>query len=138
MLQRIPFWGWLLIILAVLYLVYNPLGFSVWHMWTTDALSNLLPLKVLITLLIVTVMGLVIHATVTSMSLMGFGVLVALIAAALWSMHALVSFSVLSLGFWAWAAQPLLALILTIGWQWPKIWRRTTGAVSVNDPDTSI
>lgn len=136
MLQRIPFWGWLLIILAALYLVYNPLGFSVWHMWTTDALANLLPLKVLVTLLIVALMGLVIHATLTSMSLVGFAVLIALIGAALWSVHAMVSFSVLSLEFWAWAAQPMLALILTIGWQWPKIWRKTTGAMSVNDPDT--
>jgi hypothetical protein len=32
-------------------------------------------------------------------------------------------------------AQPLLALILAVGFQWSRIWRGATGQVSVDDID---
>jgi hypothetical protein len=136
MLARIPFWGWLLIILAVLYLAYNPLGISAFHMWANGDPTELLPFKILGTLILVAVIGLVVHGTISSMSMVGFVLLVTLVAVTIWSTHALVNFDVLSFDFWAWALQPILAIMLTVGWQWPKIWRRSTGAVSVNDPDT--
>jgi hypothetical protein len=136
MLARIPFWGWLLIILTACYLMYNPLGFSVWHMWMMGDPMQALPFKLLGTLLLMALLGLVLHGTFTSMSYLGLLVMVALVAVTLWSAHALIAFDVFALGFWTWAVQPILAIILTLGWQWPKIWRRSTGAVSVNDPDT--
>jgi hypothetical protein len=136
MLARIPFWGWLLVILTALYLIYNPLGISLVHMWATPTFSDMLPFKILGTLLVASLLGLVLHGTFSSTSWLGLTVMLAIVVVTLWSAHALIAFDVFALGFWAWALQPILAVILTLGWQWPKIWRRSTGAVSVSDPDT--
>lgn len=136
MLARIPFWGWLLIIMVALYLVYNPLGTSLTHMWLFTDPTAMLPFKILGSLVVLTIIGLVIHGTVTSMSAFGFIILISLIGTTLWSAHAAIGFDLMSPLFWGWAAQPIIALILTVGWQWPKIWRRSTGAVSISDPDT--
>ena len=136
MLARIPIWGWMLIIMCTLYLVYNPIGFSMWHMWMEGDPTQLLPFKMLGTLVLMGILALVLHGCMNTMNVWGFVLLTSLVAVGLWSMHALIAFDVLDWSFWAWALQPMLALILTVGWQWPKIWRRSTGAVSVNDPDT--
>ena len=136
MLSRIPFWGWLLVILVALYLVYNPLGFSLWHMWTMGDVTSALPLKILASLVVFAVLALVLHGCITSMSAAGLALLLSLVVAGLWSVHSLVQFDPSSLHFWAWTAQPLAALVLTVGWQWPKIWRRSTGSVTVSDADT--
>ena len=138
MLARIPFWGWLLVILTALYLVYNPLGMSLVHMWSMPTYSDMLPFKILGTLLVVSLLGLVLHGTFSSTSWLGLTVMLAIVVVTLWSAHALIAFDVFALGFWSWAIQPILAVILTLGWQWPKIWRRSTGAVSVSDPDTPV
>ncbi len=95
-----------------------------------------LPFKLLGTLLLVTLLGLMLHGTFTSTSWLGLTVIVSLIAVFLWSAHTLIAFDVLAWTFWSWALQPIVALMLTLGSQWPKIWRRSTGAVSVSDPDT--
>lgn len=136
MLARIPFWGWFIIILTACYMVYNPLDVSIWHMWVYGDVIEGLPFKILGTLLVSALLGLVIHGTLSSTSWLGLGIMVALIGVSLWSVNALVTFDMLSVGFWSWMTQPIMAIILTLGWQWPKIWRRSTGAVSVSDPDT--
>lgn len=136
MLARIPFWGWLVIILLTLYVIYNPWGFSLYHMWTTSPVMDLLPFKVLATLIPLVLMGLVIHGTAATTSWLGLIMMLSLVGTGLWSAHAVFAFDVMNLQLWAWLTQPLVAIMLTIGWQWPKIWRRSTGAVSVNDPDT--
>lgn len=136
MLARIPFWGWLLIILVALYTVYNPLGVSLFHMWVYTDPLELMPFKILGTLAVLTVLGLVVHGTLTSMNWLGLAVLLGLTGTLIWSINSLVTFDLLSTSLWAWITQPIVAIILTVGWQWPKIWRRSTGAVSVSDPDT--
>jgi hypothetical protein len=138
MLARIPFWGWLMIILITLYVIYNPWGFSLFHMWASGNVMDLLPFKVLATLVPMALMGLVIHGTASSTSWLGLTVMMLIMATGLWSAHALLSFDLLSMHLWSWLTQPLAALVLTVGWQWPRIWRRSTGAVSVNDPDTPV
>ena len=136
MLNRIPFWGWFVIILVALYLVYNPLGYSLVHMWIMSDPTQLLPFKVLATLAVGSVLGVIIYGTVKSTSLLGFLLLLALVTSVLWSAQAILLFDVLSVTLWSWLAQPVLASIITTGWQWPKIWRRSHGSVSVDDPDT--
>ncbi|MGF1527652.1 MAG: hypothetical protein ACFCBW_12775, partial [Candidatus Competibacterales bacterium] len=36
-LRRIPFWAWLVMIVGLCYAVWNPVGFSIYHLWLTDA-----------------------------------------------------------------------------------------------------
>jgi hypothetical protein len=136
MLARVPIWGWLLLITMGLYLIYNPLGYSVWHMWTTVEIGDYLPFKVLATVLLLSVMGVIVYGTFTAMNILGLIVLVTLIVTAMWSVYAIVPFNFASVAFWEVAAQPLMGLMITVGWQWPKIWRRGHGAITVSDPDT--
>jgi hypothetical protein len=136
MLARIPFWGWLIVILIACYLVYNPLGLSVWHMWTSGDPTAYLPFKLLGSLVLAVLLGLVLHGTLKSMNWLGLLTMLAVVGVTMWSAHTLIAFDVFAGGMWAWMLQPILAVIFTVGWQWPKIWRRCTGAVSVSDPDT--
>lgn len=136
MLARIPFWGWFVIILITLYVIYNPWGFSLYHMWASGEFIHLLPFKALATLVPLALMGLVIHGTASSTSWLGLTVMIMLVITGVWSVHSLLAFDLLNAYLWGWLSQPLAAIVLTMGWQWPKIWRRSTGAVSVNDPDT--
>jgi len=136
MLNRIPFWGWFILILATLYSLYNPLGFHLVNMWTQYDPIEYLPLKVLGTLIALSFIGLVIHGYISATSFLGFMIMILLVTSTIWSIYYVVDFNILSLTLWTWIGQPILAVILTVGWQWPKIWRRSTGAVSVNDPDT--
>jgi hypothetical protein len=136
MLARIPFWGWLILIISAVYLIYNPLGFSIWHMWMLGDATQLLPFKILITLMCTSFLGLVLHGCMNTTNWVGILIMVSLVFVGMWSVHAIVMFDMLSWALWGWITQPILGMILTIGWQWPKIWRRATGTVSVNDPDT--
>lgn len=133
MLNRVPFWGWFLIILGVLNAIYSPSGLSVYHMWTTTEINHLLPVKILLSVILVALLGLVLNGVRQSMSLLGLIVLLALIAVPLWVVHYYTELDLLNAGFWSWVSQPIAALILTIGWQWRKIWRSLTGIVGVED-----
>lgn len=135
MLARIPFWGWFCIIVATLYAVYNPTGLSAVHMWASGSTMDYLPFKMLFTLFLVTVLGLVVHGTIKSLSWFGTAAMLSIIAVVIWCAHAVVKFDLFSAAFWSWAAQPLVGAILTVGWQWPKIWRRSTGNVSVTETE---
>lgn len=136
MLNKIGFWTWYLIIAVGLYLVYNPTGFSLVHMWMFSDMGELLPLKLLGSALLMVFMGLIIHGTWRSIGVTGLAIVSMLLMILIWSIQSLTSFNVLDVGIWSWIAQPIVAVVLTLGWQWPKIWRRSTGAVSVEDPDT--
>ena len=138
MLKRIPFWGWLVIILVALYSVYNPLGFSLLHMWLSPDIYYMLPLKVLATVFVGTILGLVLNGVRQTMSILGFLAITTLIAVPLWVAYTYLSLNLASYGIWCWIAQPIMALILTIGWQWSKIWRGSTGIVSVEEVDTPV
>jgi hypothetical protein len=105
-------------------------------MWTQYDPIEYLPLKVLGTLIALSFIGLVIHGYISATSFLGFMIMILLVTSTIWSIYYVVDFNILSLTLWTWIGQPILAVILTVGWQWPKIWRRSTGAVSVNDPDT--
>lgn len=136
MLQKIGFWSWYLIITVGLYLVYNPTGFNLVHMWLHTNVADLLPLKLLGTALVMVFLGLVINGTWRSIGVTGLVIMTMLLMMLIWSIQSATSLNFLDIGIWNWIAQPFIAIVLTLGWQWPKIWKRSTGAVSVEDPDT--
>lgn len=135
MLVRISFWGWFCIIVATLYAIYNPTGLSVMHMWTSNNSMDYLPFKILFTLSLLAIIGLFVHSTMNSLSFTGMTAMIAIIMAIIWSAQTVVKFDLLGSVFWLWATQPLVGTILTVGWQWPKIWRRSTGNVSVTETE---
>lgn len=136
MLKRLSFWSWFVIITLGLYIVYNPLGFSIYHMWALHDVYDLFALKLLFTTLVTVSLGLISYGTWRSIGFVGIAILVFIIALLLLSIQTLTAASLFDIAIFSWIGQVILGFILTLGWQWPKIWRHSTGAVSVEDPDT--
>jgi hypothetical protein len=105
-------------------------------MWVFTDPMALMPYNIMGSLIVLVILGVVAHAVTKTMSVTGLLAMLALIGVSLWTVQSMISFDFVTIGFWSWATQPLAALILTVGWQWPKIWRKTTGVVTVEDPDT--
>jgi len=135
MISRISIWWWFAIILTLVYSFYNPVGFSLYHMWAgTENLDNV-SFKTLLTVALLTVLGLIAYGTYQAITVYGLAVIVGIVGIVLWCVNEFVTLSVFSPTFFAWATQPIVAVILTIGWQWPKIWRSATGTVTTDDID---
>ena len=132
--RHVPFWGWLLLIVVTLYTIYNPLGFCVLGLWLLgDEVA--LPVKLLVTAIPVALLGLYVYGTWRSIGLVGIAILAILLGLTLWVLAYFGIFDPADAGLWSWMAQPLLALILAVGFQWSRIWRGATGQVSVDDID---
>lgn len=122
-------------IILGLYALYNPTDYSIFSMWlNTDSFENL-PFKLLITLLLIILIGLIFHGMWKTIGLIGVTLMVTVITVTIWTLTQFIDFNVLNINMWKWITQPILGIMLTIGWQWPKIWRAATGAVIINDPD---
>ena len=132
--RHVPFWGWLLLILATLYAIYNPLGFCVLGLWLLgDEVA--LPVRLLATAIPMALLGLYVYGSWRSIGLVGVAILAILLGLTLWVLAYFGIFDPADAGLWSWMAQPLLALILAVGFQWSRIWRSATGQVSVDDID---
>ena len=132
--RHVPFWGWLLLILATLYAIYNPLGFCVLGLWLLgDEVA--LPVRLLATAIPMALLGLYVYGTWRSIGLVGIAILAILLGLTLWVLAYFGIFDPADAGLWSWMAQPLLTLILAVGFQWSRIWRSATGQVSVDDID---
>ena len=132
--RHVPFWGWLLLIVVTLYAIYNPLGFCVQGLWLFgDEVAA--PVKLLVTAIPVALLGLYVYGTWRSIGLVGIAILAILLGLTLWVLAYFGILDPADAGFWNWMAQPLLALILAVGFEWSRIWRGATGQVSVDDID---
>jgi hypothetical protein len=136
MLARVPLWGWYLIITGGLYAVYNPLGYSIWHLWTTRDPLALMPWNILLTMTVMLPLACVLWGVQRTMSTWGLAAVLTFLTVSMWAVLVVVPNLGSSLAFWAWITPPLVAVVLTMGWQWPRIWRNATGAVTVDDPHT--
>jgi hypothetical protein len=134
--RHVPFLGWFLLILATLYAIYNPLGVCVLGLWLQgDAVA--LPVKLLVTAVTLALLGLYVYGTWRAIGLVGIAVLGVLLSLVLWVLAYYGVFDPADAGLWSWMAQPLLAVVLAVGFQWSRIWRGATGQVSVDAIDAS-
>lgn len=134
MLQRVPLMGWFAIITVGLYALYNPLGYSIVHMWLTPDPFAFMPWNLLATMTVTFPLLCVLWGVHRAMSAWGLAALLAFLSVCMWALLVVAPGLGYSLMFWAWIAPPLVAVVLTVGWQWPRIWRQATGAVTVDDP----
>ncbi len=134
--RHVPFWGWLLLILATLYAVYNPIGLCLVGLWLL-ADDVALPVKLLLSAVPLVLLGLYAYGTWRAVGPAGIAILAALLGLGLWVLAHYGVFDPADAGLWAWLAQPLLAVVLAVGSQWPRIWRGATGQVSVDDLDAT-
>lgn len=130
MLARIPWWGWYGIVALTLYGVYNPAGVSVYHMWADDW-----PLwwsvKFLVSIGLLTAIGVIATATWRSIGLIGVVIVGVLLLIALWVFGDL-GLSDLLLRNADWIAQLVVAGILTVGLRWANVVRILTGRVQAD------
>ena len=132
--RRFPFWGWLLLIITTLYAIYNPLGLCIVGLWLWGE-AVALPVKLLATAVPLVLLGLYAYGTWRGIGLAGIAIVATFVGLGIWVLAHYGVFDPADAGVWAWVAQPLLAIILALGLQWPKIWRGATGQVRVDDLD---
>tara|TARA_R110000868_G_scaffold9620_1_gene47493 strand:+ start:9087 stop:9500 length:414 start_codon:yes stop_codon:yes gene_type:complete len=137
MMQRVPFWGWYLIITAGLYAVYNPLGYSIFHMWTHRDPLALMPWNILLSMTVIFPLLCVLWGVQRAMSVWGLAAMLLFLGACMWALLVVVPAVGVSLMFWSWIALPLVSVVLTVGWQWPRIWRQSTGVVTMDNPHST-
>lgn len=128
-LSRMTFFAWFLVATGSLFTWYNPSEISLFHLWAGYP-ETTISTKVAASLPVTLILGLILYGCFRTMNVLGLVVLVGLVSTLMWLLYAAVSVNILSVWFWSWFSQPILGFILTMGWQWPKIWRQMTGVVS--------
>ncbi|WP_206931384.1 DUF6524 family protein [Roseococcus thiosulfatophilus] len=134
-LRNIPIWGWFLLILMNVYVLYNPSGLSVFHLWAA-ANEVALPVKLLVTAFALLGFGLYVYGAWRALGPIGLGIITLIIVLCIWAADFYGLMDARDASVWSWLIQPLLAIVLTLGFQWPKLWKAATGRVEVEDPDT--
>lgn len=122
--ERIPFWGWLLFSVTFCYTLWNPTGYSIYHMLQSVWVSA--PVKAIVVILTGIVVTIYVSETMRTMRVWGLLAYGALVASLLW----LIGFGWLS---WIdWWGQPVVGLGMTIGLRGSQLFRQMTGRVSVS------
>jgi hypothetical protein len=135
LLRNIPIWGWFLLILLNVYVLYNPAGLSVFHLWASPN-EVVLPVRLLLTAFALLGFGLYVYGAWRALGPIGLGIITLIIVLAIWAADFYGLMDARNASLWSWLIQPLLAVVLTLGFQWPKLWKAATGRVEVEDPDT--
>ncbi len=128
-------------IFALIYLTYNTFSdFSYvgWLLNTEFVLNSPAGAgKILLGLLLILAWGLLIYATKQAKGLIGTVASLVLFAVIVWFLHTLTLINIDSISeLFTWG-QGIVAVVLSIGSFWSKLWRRFTGQVAVDDVDTN-
>lgn len=134
---RIPFWGWFIIITALLYAVWNATGYSIYTMWANGDIGSALPPKVLLTTIVGVFIFLVAWGAWIAFKWIGFLFMTVMIVIGLWVLNYLNWFDPTNLTVWAWITQPIIGFILAFGLSWGKTRRAATGVVATDDTELS-
>lgn len=134
-LRKINFWGWFLIILIITYSIWNPSGYSYYHMWI-GSWDTPLSVKLLVTSVVASflfVFSIETYRTLRKSGIIAYVIILLVIFWVLWDMEILGFENINTAIYWI---QIPIALILTLGSQGTKIYRSMTGRIGVDDPDT--
>lgn len=122
------------IALLLVFLTYNPSGYS-WYHWLAGAENKVEPLIALAGLLLLIGWVIYLRATARSLGVIGTTLTVALFGTLTW---ALIHYQIISLGNTTLLAYLLLAILSTVmatGLSWSHVRRRLTGQIDVDDSD---
>jgi hypothetical protein len=131
---RIPFWGWFVIITALLYAVWNPPGFSIYGMWAYGGFTDVPP-KLFLTAIVGMMIFLVAWGAWIAFKWIGFSFMAVMIIIGLLLLNYLGVFDPTNLTIWAWIIQPIIGFSLAFGLNWGKTRRAVTGVVPTDDTD---
>ncbi len=124
--------GWRLFFAVVLvFLSYNPSGYSYAHWFSFQ------PLPVLGGLVLLIGWAIYVRATLRSIGPVGVVLLAALMACFIWLFIDLGWFSLKSVTSITWAVELFIALALGVGMSWSHVRRRLSGQVDADDVDNA-
>lgn len=135
MLQKMPFWGWFILVTMVCYAVWNPTGYSAYDLWVASPLEENIFLKLMISFVLAMIIFFFLFATLQTIGRLGIFLYVIFLVLAFGLLHELgiIDFNNLaSAKYWG---QPLIGLLLTIGLLFNKVRFAITGIRSVDDSD---
>lgn len=124
--------------LVLVYLTYNPTGFSYYH-WAKDAFLGdgtfMTPPFALVSVILL--IGWTIYLRATFRSLGGFGLLLALafFAIIIWWLVDLGLLGIQSVSVFSYIVLFLIAAVLAVGMSWSHVRRRLSGQADMDDVD---
>lgn len=130
MIKNISFWGWYAIITVGLFAIFNPTGYSIWHLWTVYSAIGFMPWNLLLTAFVLGPMSLILYGTYKATSWIGLALILLVISIVMWCVAVVIPGILINTAILSWIMQPIFSIILTLGWQWPRIWRQATGTVT--------
>lgn len=134
-LTKIPFWVWFILITLVCYAIWNPTGYSVYHLWTGSPLEQQIFLKLTISFILLIIIFFFFVTTLKTIGTLGvmlYLIFIGLILGLFYEQGWLKLEDLMTAEYWV---QPLIALMLTIGLLFNKIRFAITGIRTVDDAD---
>jgi hypothetical protein len=122
----------LIFALSLVFLTFNPSGYSYFH-WVKNLLPSINPYVALAGLALIIGWIIFIRATLSSLGLLGIGLMVALCGCLLWLFYYWGWLTANSSGILVWLILIFMALILALGMSWSHIHRRMSGQVDIDD-----
>lgn len=128
-----------LLALVLVLITYNIWGFSYFH-WATgnfEGLNNFMgALKIVVGMLLAVCYIILVWATLRAKGPIGIGILFAVLFGFVWLMQLAGVINLHDPNTGIIVVQLVMAIALAIGSTWSIFWRKITGQVAVEDPDT--
>ncbi|HEY5810171.1 MAG TPA: DUF6524 family protein [Povalibacter sp.] len=120
--------------LALVFLTFNPSGYSYVHM-VSDGFPHVTPLEAVCGIVLLIAWIVFLGATLKSIGLFGMLLAFALFAALIWLVVSWGWVTLADTHAITWIGLVILALILAIGMSWSHLYRRWTGQATVDEVD---
>ena len=120
--------------LALVFLTFNPSGYSYYH-WVINTLPKLTPWLALAAIVLIMGWAIYLRATFRSLGHIGFGLIGALFATIIWIFYDLGLLAPDNISALVWIMEVFLALKLAVGMSWSHIRRAISGQVDTGNVD---
>ncbi|HSN70132.1 MAG TPA: DUF6524 family protein [Steroidobacteraceae bacterium] len=127
----------LLFALALVFLTYNPTGWSYYH-WVADVFPKIQPLQAVAGLALLMLWIFLWRSMMKALGMLGFVLVVAFTAALVWLFASWGWLDIHNATTMAWVVLSSLGVILGVGMSWSIIRRQLTGQASVDEISDNV
>ena len=118
--------------LTLVFLSYNPSGYSYYH-WLIESISAPSPWLALAGVVLIIGWVIYVRASLRSLGPIGLSLASALVAIIIWALIDLGLISLAEPSAFVWVIELFLSIVLSLGMSWSHIRRRMSGQVDVDD-----
>ena len=126
-------WRWLVAFVLVA-LIFNPSGASYYH-WLVGDNPASLPVMLLCGLVLLVMLGIYLHATWSSIGMIGIVASVAILGTLVWVLADMGWLKLASGTVVGWIVIVIVSLIMGIGMSWSHVQRKVSGQLDTDDVD---